>query len=477
MSKKFFVCVNFFLTFCFANVGQKEILFEDISITGEKKIYYDKPEFKSYTKAGSYSYLDQTQIQRFRGSSVGDFLSAIPGVFITNKRNSGAITVNIRGLQNENRVPVIIDGAFRSTPSWQGYAGSSTRTYLDPDLISNVEIQKGVSFGADGVGATGGVVRMKTIGFEDIITEDKDWGFKITGGTMSNTSKKPSLYTRGGYRIKWIDACKYEDDDECKAFLKNHQQIYDTPARYQNSNLFQNLGKSWNGSLAFAKKWENADIVLGYAKKFQGNYFAGKHGSTPKIIATKSSQRFINGEKNPNFSEFLPSEIVDLSEYEAYKITNKNTLKNTPYRWTVYPKNEYDIISKSLVFDRNNYTYYRSKEEVLNTSQENKSYLAKFNTYNDFHTFNFAYSRYESNFGELMPSQTSIRSDGALQGEGGEVKVDSFSTGYRYNPQNPYLDVKFDTFYTKNDTSFYMPFIEDLVDLDENSMLSAADSR
>ena len=76
-----------------------------------------------------------------------------------------------------------------------------------------------------------------------------------------------------------------------------------------------------------------------------------------------------------------------------------------------------------------------------------------------------------------MPSQTSIRSDGALQGEGGEVIVDSFSTGYRYNPQNPYVDLKFNTFYTKNDTSLFMPFIEDLVDLDENSMHSKSDSR
>lgn len=463
----FSIPLTFSLVYCLEN--EADISFDDITITGQQQIYHGKSELKTYTKAGSYSYLDQAHIQRFRGSSVGDFLSGIPGVFVTNKRNSGAITVNIRGLQNENRVPVIIDGAFRSTPSWQGYAGSSTRTYLDPDLLSNVEIQKGVSFGADGVGATGGVIRMKTIGWEDIIPDDKDWGFRIAGGMMSNTNKKPPLYTRGGYRTKWVDKCKDEDDDECKAFLKDHPQTYDTPARYQNGNLFQNLGKSWNGSLAFAKKWENADMVLGYARKYQGNYFAGKHGSTPKIIGTQSSQRFINGKPNPNFNEFLPTEIEDLSKYEKYY---SRRLK----KYVIYPQS-YDIISKKLVFDKNNYTYYRAGEEVLNTFQENKSYLAKLNLYNDFHTFNFAYSRYESNFGELMPSQTSIRSDGALQGEGGEVIVDSFSTGYRYNPQNPYVDLKFNTFYTKNDTSLFMPFIEDLVDLDENSMHSKSDSR
>ncbi|MSN96848.1 TonB-dependent receptor plug domain-containing protein [Campylobacter sp. FMV-PI01] len=447
--------------------AQDELIFDEFNISATNRPYQGEVLLKNYQQSGSFSYLDGKNISRFRGSSVGDFLSSIPGVFITNKRNSGAITVNIRGLQNENRVPIYIDNGLRSVPSWQGYAGSSTRTYLDPDLISSIEIQKGVNFGGDGVGATGGVVRMQTIGYKDIILDDNDWGVRISGGIMSNTSKKPSLYTRGGYRTKWVDSCKDEDDEECKAYLQKHPQTYNTPARYQNKNPFQNLGQSWNGSIAFAKKWENADIVLAYARKFQGNYFAGKYGSTPQIIGIKTSKAIYDDDYNiKNILEYDPDLAKELEDPSKYKNYNG-------YLQAV----SHEIISKKLVFKQGNYTYYRAKEEVLNTFLESKSYLAKLNLYDEFQNFNLTYSRYDSNFGELMPSQTSIRSDGALQGEGQEVVIDSISSSYRYNPNNPYLDLKFNSYFTKNDTSLFMPFVEDLVDYDKNSILTPLDSR
>ncbi len=371
-------------------------------------------------------------------------------------------------MQNENRVPVFIDGALESLPSWQGYAGSSTRTYLDPDLISSVEVQKGVSFGADGVGATGGVVRMSTITHKDIILDGEDIGFKISGGTMSNTIKKPELYTRGGYRTKWIDG--WDDYNDCIKDDSGNciKQTYDTPARYKNNNKF---GRSFNGSLAFAKKWENADIVLGYAKKKQGNYFAGKRGkNTPKIIGYETSNRGQVGTAddgkpithNPNLTTDI-SDTGDIDGVNFWPVYDKNTGLPTGKFDFAFP--EYKAITKALVFDKRNYSYYRPKEEVLNTFQDNQSLLAKFNTYNDEHSFNLTYIGYKSNFGELMQSQSSIRSDGALQNDGTFVKVDTFSTKYSYNPlSNQYVNFNITAYHTKIDSSFYMAFVEDLMD-------------
>lgn len=60
MSKKAIVHICIILSSsCFANSNENEISFNEISITGQKQIYHDKPELKTYTKAGSYSYLDQ----------------------------------------------------------------------------------------------------------------------------------------------------------------------------------------------------------------------------------------------------------------------------------------------------------------------------------------------------------------------------------------------------------------------------------
>lgn len=407
------------------------VILQDINVTAKREIY-DESELEGYLKSGSYLYLDDTKIQRFRGSSVGDFLSGIPGVMAGNKRNSGAITPIIRGIANENRVPVLIDDSLQSIPSWQGYAGSSTRTYLDPDLISKVEIEKGPSLKADATGATGGVVRMNTVGYKDIIPEDKDWGFRLRLGTMSNTTNKPALYTRGGYRTKWIDECYTNRSGKCP------KQTYNPDAKYSSKNPFHNIGKSYNYSIAFSKKWENADVVLAYAKKKQGNYFVGRHGAVPVI------------------------EKIEYKDEEDFEVYRDPKLKNRFGRPLTY---EEDVRIGRLKFkEQNGYTYFRGGEEVLNTSQDNQSYLAKLNTYNDAHALNLTYRGYRSKFGELMPSITSFRGDGALQGEGTEVKTDSYSAKYIFDPENPFIKLALSGYYTKSDTSSFTPFIEDLVD-------------
>lgn len=414
--------------------------------------------FKTYKKSGQTSFISSDQISKNRGSSVADFLSQIPGVFTTNKRNSGAVTINIRGIQNENRVPFFIDGAMQSIPSWQGYAGSSTRTYIDPDLISSVSINKGGDVNV--AGAIGGVVNAKTLSYEDIIKDGQDYGFLLKMGTMSNTKNKPSLYTRGGLRTKWIQECLTNDSGKCQ------KQTYDTKSNYQSKNLFHNLGKSFNGSLAFAKKWDNGDFVLAYARKLQGNYYAGKKGSTPKYKI----------DDKPHAPNKWGS--IDNIEDDFVVGVNKNKWHIIGGKHKRYETYEEKVLLGKLIFEENpGYTYYRAGEEVLNSYQDNKSYLAKFNLYDDFNSFGISYLKYLSNFGELMPSQTSIRSDGALQGEGSEVEVDLISLEYKFNPQNDFVNLSLNSYFTQTDTSFFMPFIEDQVELSPETFHTIYDAR
>ncbi|WP_206603279.1 TonB-dependent receptor domain-containing protein [Campylobacter blaseri] len=199
------------------------------------------------------------------------------------------------------------------------------------------------------------------------------------------------------------------------------KQTQTPDARYSSSNPFANLGNSYNYSIAFAKKWENADIVLGYARKKQGNYFVGKHGSIPEV------------------------ESIDYKREDYIEMGD-----------------EYDsIIEGSTNFkNKQGYTYYRAGEEVLNTSQDNKSYLAKLNLYNDNHRINFTYRGYRSKFGELMPS-IMVRGYGSLEGEGSEVEVDSYSTKYTYSPQNPYIHLNISAYLTKSDSSNFTPLSQE----------------
>ncbi len=379
----------------------------------EEKNKFDENLIKTYLSSGSYSYLSQSDISTFRGSSVGDFLSGVPGVIVGNKRNSGALSVNIRGIANENRVPVWIDKGLQSVPSYQGYAGSSTRTYLDPDLISQVEIEKGPSLQMDATGATGGVVRVETLRWQDIIPQGNKLGVRLKLGTMTNTVSPPLNYTRGGYQTKYISKCLSNHTGLCQT------QTYAPNARYSSHGFDLN---AYNYSLAFANKWQNADLVLAYAKRKQGNYFVGRHGQTP---------------------------VIESIEFEEDSVEVKE------------PRVHEDVEIGSLTFKENRSTLYRPGEEALNTSQDNTSYLAKINVYNDVHRLGLAYRHYHSRFGEIMSSILNFRAYGALQGEGTEVKVDSYHANYSYNPTTPYVNLSVNAYFTDSDSSNFTPFIEE----------------
>ncbi|STO53971.1 putative outer membrane colicin Js receptor [Canicola haemoglobinophilus] len=422
----------------------EEIRVEDLSLS------YDNENLKTYIKPGSYSYLSDKDIANLRGSSVGDFLSGVPGVIVGNKRNSGALSINIRGIANEGRVPVIVDNSEQAIPSWQGYAGSSTRTYIDPDLISNVEVEKGVSLESDGTGAIGGVVRMKTIGVKDIIPEGKDWGVRIRLGTMDNTVSPPANYTKGGYHVKYIHSCRKNAAKICE------KQTYQPNARYSSHKPQFN---SYNMSLALAKQWQHADVVLAYARKKQGNYFVGRHGKLPEIIGHE-----IEEEETLNLEgKDIEIALSKLGRDSLADITNEDKANND---LDTYSSPNYSRIFKNvdvgkIILKDNKSTLYRAGEEALNTSQDNRTYLVKVNFYNQDHRLGLGYNRYHSQFGEIMSSILNFRAFGALQGEGTEVKVDNYTLSYQYNPKSPYINLQLNGYYNKVDSSNFTPFIEE----------------
>ncbi|NEM13161.1 MAG: TonB-dependent receptor plug domain-containing protein, partial [Xanthomonas perforans] len=107
--------------------------------------------------------LSRTHLERFRGTSNGDIVKGVAGVTAGDPRVGNGFDVNIRGIQGQGRVPVIIDGGQSSMDTYRGYAGQSQRTYLDPDLISSLTITKGPSLQANASGGIGGVVEMETL--------------------------------------------------------------------------------------------------------------------------------------------------------------------------------------------------------------------------------------------------------------------------------------------------------------------------
>lgn len=369
-----------------------------------------------YEVPQSVEFVSERQIERFRGSSVGDFLKGMPGVLTGDNRNSGAIDVNIRGMQGFGRVPVVVDGTQQQNTVYRGYSGVASRNYVDPDFIGGVVVEKGPSAGVYGVGATGGVVRMETINADDIIVGDKAWGVRLKGGLMTNTASPPPVGTPGGYPTTGFGRYRTGCDWNCTIQTVPTGSISGSP--YGMDRPATLLPTSGAGSASFAARNDMAEIVLGYSRRKNGNYFAGTNGRSPEVTITETT-------------EITPA---------------------APPRIPVDRVTEWTTISLNAL------NRYRGGEEVLNTSQDNTSYLAKGKLELDGgHIFDASFMRYESNFGEMMPSVI-IRFDGATQAQLSDVSVNTYRAGYKYDPESRWIDFKANVWMTDTETHIRTPY-------------------
>lgn len=299
-----------------------------------------------YETAGSSSYISDEQIERFRGSSAGDVFKGTPGVIAASNHNGAALDVNIRGEQGQNRVKVAIDGTQQTSTTWRGYIGVDERTYIDPDFIGGISINKGPTGGAEGAGTTGGVVAIRTLNATDIVDEDKEFGARLKVGTSDNAAAPPAGNT--------------------------YEQRTDAPGFFDLENF--------SGSAAIATTQENFDFLAAVAKRRSGNYFAGSHGDT------------------------------------------------------------------TFDFDGRTYplSFTKPGEEVFNTSEETTSLLLKSTIrWAEDHSLELGYMRFDSNFGESMGSLLFQQDNGFRQVKLSDVRADTYTARYRWNPDDDLFDLRF----------------------------------
>lgn len=252
-------------------------------------------EAQTYRGAGTSAYISRENIERFRGSSPGDMLTGIPGVLNGDNRNSGALDVNIRGMQGQGRTPVVLDGAMQESTVSRGYLGIAGRSYVDPDFIGGISIEKGPSSGPDASGAIGGVVRARTINAGDVVAPDGSWGLLVRGGLQNNNVAPPHKMNFGA------------------AGEAAPERNYDRPSFFDM--------RGFSGSLVAAHRSEMFDFVAGYARRQNGNYYSGSKG-LPATAWSNSAKRFIHDEQVINTA----SENTSYLLRSVFRPTDDHTL-------------------------------------------------------------------------------------------------------------------------------------------------------
>ncbi|WP_395396588.1 TonB-dependent receptor [Novosphingobium sp. BL-8A] len=346
-----------------------------------------------YSTPGSVSVITRETLEAYPGTSPADMLRGTTGVISGEARTSGGLDVNIRGLQGQGRVPVTVDGAINGTTVYRGYQGTSNRSFVDPDFIGHVAIEKGPSMGNAIAGGIGGSVSMSTITADDILAEGETFGLRIKASLSNNTTEPGSGMTRS------LLAPKSYNGDTLAATRERNRPGFLSPT-------------SGSGSLVFARKSDLVDLVAGYSFRRTGNYHAGTSGkNVPKATGTPSPD-CIAGPADTSLA---------------------------------------DLCQRAVQFyDVHGSTPFVGGEEVLNTSTDTESVLLKatIRPAPD-HVLELGYGGYWSTFGENYPGGISQTGTVMQSYPLSRTSLDRFTARHRWNPASDLIDVKLNGWVSK----------------------------
>ncbi|HEN3611522.1 TPA: TonB-dependent receptor [Yersinia enterocolitica] len=359
-----------------------------VSDHGETLRERDRQGYDSqYDKSGGKVYLGKDLVERYRGTSTADVLNSAIGVYSGDARNSGALDPNVRGIQGQGRVPVTVDGTEQALTVWRGYSGANNRNYIDPNLISSIDVEKSASLTGDVKTSVGGGIAIKTIGIDDVVPPGEEFGMslKIDTSTNSKTPRMPSLGYGDDYR-NYPEMAKGGNN-----YVLSDPAVNISPAS-QGSARFFNL-KDSSGRLAVGTRQDRFDLMAAYSSRRQGNYFSGKKGAHRYREPLSLNNKFIDGQANPPADPYLP-------------------------------------------FAAN---VFAPGKEVTNTSNDMESWLAKANIYlTASQTLNLSYRRSKTVYGEIMPSRLGyaslIETQTQPQWPLADFRVSAYSAEYAWKP-------------------------------------------
>lgn len=340
-----------------------------------------------YVTPGSVSVITKEQLEAYPAQSPADMLRGTTGIISGEARTSGGLDVNIRGLQGQGRVPVTVDGAINGTTVYRGYQGTSNRSFVDPDFISHISIEKGPSMGNAIAGGIGGSISMSTISAADIVPDGDTMALRLKASISTNSSAPGSQMTRSLLQPK---------DSAGDSFLATREN--DRPG------FLTATGGS--GSLVFARKSELLDIVAGYSFRRSGNYHAGSNG------------------------KYAPQETGTPSQLCA----------SSPTDWQLR-----ELCARAIAFyDRYGSTPFVGGEEVLNSSTDTESVLVKATLRPaDDHILELGYGGYWTVVGENYPASLGSATATVFQADFlSRTSLDRFTARYRWNPASEMIDLK-----------------------------------
>lgn len=153
------------------------------SNSGQNKGFQGTPDWVYETPA-SVNVISRETLEQRAPRNSSDLFQDMSGVYTPGDRQNPGVTINIRGLQEQGRVNVTIDGARQNFQ--QAGHGAVSSVYFDPELIGTAVVEKGPTSTVGGAGVIGGVVTLRTLEADDVLLPGKTHGVRSRATTGTN---------------------------------------------------------------------------------------------------------------------------------------------------------------------------------------------------------------------------------------------------------------------------------------------------
>ncbi|MEY4476328.1 MAG: hasR protein [Pseudomonadota bacterium] len=162
--------------------AESDVVLDPLKVEGSGN-YHDDDWV--YDEPRSVSEITREQLDNRPARHTADILEQTSGVYSSVSQQDPALSVNIRGIQDYGRVNMNIDG-MRQNFMKSGHGQRHGVMYIDPEILSNVVIEKGATSGIGGAGVIGGIATFNTINASDFLEPGKEIGGKIRAMTGDN---------------------------------------------------------------------------------------------------------------------------------------------------------------------------------------------------------------------------------------------------------------------------------------------------
>ena len=201
---------------------------------------------------GNTTGASKEDVERRGASHMTDLIDQISGVSANNLYSAPETSVKIQGIAGHGRVSQSLEGVTQNFHAFTKDIGQTGSIFVDPGLLSSIDVTRGVSTSTGSLGSLGGAVDFKYMDLDDILFPGKNFGGMIRGQTgfskYRNGEKPSGSFFLGGRNERWDvmigasdsrnDAYKigsnFDKGDMMRDFHANNLEFRDSKHTYLN---------------------------------------------------------------------------------------------------------------------------------------------------------------------------------------------------------------------------------------------------